>query len=276
MCKNVLVLTAPVMAGTGLADPTVLIGAAMAFVTFCAASGAVYLGNDLRDIDADRRHPVKRFRPLASGDVAPGTAARAAATLAAAALVLAVLWSPGLAAVLCSYLAVQLAYSSGLKHRPGLELLAVASGFVLRVVAGGVAAGVELSLPFLTVVGFASLFMVAGKRYSELATLGTTGSTRPVLRGYSLASLRATWVASAVMAVVGYAVAAARLAPPGTVAATCALLSVLPFVAGIARYGLHVRSARAGCPESVVFGDRTLQALGLLWLAATIAALVAT
>ncbi|WP_210438563.1 decaprenyl-phosphate phosphoribosyltransferase [Nocardioides xinjiangensis] len=275
MTKNVLVLTAPAMAGAGLLEPVVLLGAAVAFVTFCAASAAVYLANDLRDVEADRRHPVKRFRPIASGAVTPGTAWRAAVSLVVGALALALLWSPALAVVLAGYLAVQVAYTGGLKNRPGVDLLVVASGFVLRVVAGGVAAGVELSVPFLTVVGFASLFMVAGKRYSELATLGSTGSTRPVLRGYSLRRLRATWQASAAVALGGYAVAAAGLGPLGTVAGTFALLSVPPFVAGIARYATHVRSAAAGCPEAVVFGDRTLQVLGLLWLVTVVPALAA-
>ncbi|WP_210648956.1 decaprenyl-phosphate phosphoribosyltransferase [Nocardioides sp. SYSU D00065] len=273
MSKNVLVLTAPALAGTGLADPTVLVGAAVAFVTFCAASAAVYLGNDLRDVEADRRHPAKRLRPVASGAVSPAAATGAAVVLVVAALGGALLWSVGLAGVLTAYLAVQVAYSSGLKHRAGVDLLVVASGFVLRVVAGGVAAGVELSVPFLTVIGFASLFMVAGKRYSELATLGATGSTRPVLRGYSLPWLRATWASSAVLAVGGYAVAAAGLAPVGSLAAACALVSVPAFAGGIGRYASHVRSADAGCPEAVVFGDRTLQLLGLLWLAAVVAAL---
>ena len=266
MTKNLLVLTAPALAGGMLGELGVLTGAAIAFLTFCAASAAVYLGNDLRDVEVDRRHPTKRLRPIASGALSPRAAGRTSVALVVGSLGLALWWSTALALVLAVYLAVQVAYSAGLKHRPGLDLLVVASGFVLRVVAGGVGAGVELSLPFLTVVGFASLFMVAGKRYSELASLGAAAATRPSLLGYSLRWLRATWVASAVVAVVGYAVAAGGLAPLGTAAAACALLSVPPFVAGILRYASHVQGARAGCPEAVVFGDRALQALGLLWL----------
>jgi decaprenyl-phosphate phosphoribosyltransferase len=275
MCKNVLVLTAPAMAGAGLLDPVVLVGTAVAFVTFCAVSAAVYLVNDLRDAEADRRHPVKRLRPIASGAVSSRAAALTAAVLGSAAVILAALWSPTLANVVVVYLAVQVAYTAGLKTLPGVDLVVVACGFVLRVIAGGVGAGVELSAAFLTVVGFASLFMVAGKRYSELVTLGRTGATRPALRRYSVPWLQAAWMASAAVALVGYGVAAAGLAPLGTIAGTCAFLSVPPFVCGIARYAAHIRSGDAGCPEAVVFGDRTLQVLGLLWLVSVTGALAA-
>lgn len=273
MCKNVLVLMAPALSGRVL-EPDVLTGAAVAFTTFCAVSAAVYLCNDVRDVEADRHHPTKRTRPVASGALPAATAVRAAGALVVVALGLAVLWSGELAIVLAGYLTIQVAYTAGLKHRSGIDLVVVASGFVLRVVAGGVAAGVELSLPFVAVVAFASLFMVAGKRYSELVSLGPAAATRPALLGYSMPWLRGTWMVSAVLAVLGYAVAAAALAPFGSAAAACALASVPAFAGGILRYASHVRAADAGCPEAVVFGDKRLQLLGVLTCASVVAALV--
>src|SRR3954452_11644670 len=190
MVKNLLVLTAPALGGDLLHDRSAQVGTLVAFVTFCAIAAAVYLGNDLRDVEADRCHPVKRLRPIASGELPPRAALLATLALAGGGLAVALWWSPGLAAVLVAYLLVQVAYSSGLKHRAGIDLVVVASGFVLRVVAGGVGAAVELSTPFLAVVGFASLFMVAGKRYSEMMVLGASAGTRRSLAGYSLTWLR--------------------------------------------------------------------------------------
>ena len=197
---------------------------------------------------------------------------RTATALVVTGLVLAGWWSPALAAVLAGYLALQAAYSLSLKHRPGLDLVTVALGFVLRVLAGGVAAGVEVSAPFLVVVGFAALFMVAGKRFSEMHTLGAAAGTRRSLTRYSLRSLRLAWTGSAVTAVAGYAVAATGLAAPGTTAAAWAVCSVPAFAAGVVRYAGHVRQGAAGCPEAVVFGDRVLQVLGATWAVTVVAA----
>ena len=264
--KNLLVLTAPAVGGHLLTDTALLPGALVALLTFAAVSAAVYLANDVKDLDSDRCHPVKCRRPIASGELSVPTALTASLVLAVAGLGLAVWWAPALAAVLVAYLAVQVVYSVHLKHVAGLDMLCVASGFVLRVVAGGVAAPVPLSAPFVVVVGLAALFMVAGKRYSEMRTLGAAAGTRRSLAGYSLRWLRVVWVGAAALAAVGYAVAAAGLAPAGSSAGAWAIVSVPLFVAGLLRYAQHVRQGAAGSPESVVCGDRTLQALGLLWM----------
>ena len=272
--KNLLVLTAPAVGGHLLTDRAVLPGALVALVTFVAVSAAVYLANDVRDVDSDRCHPTKCRRPVASGELAVPTALAAALALAVGGLGVALWWSPGLAAVLVTYLAVQVAYSTHLKHVPGLDLLTVVSGFVLRVVAGGVAAPVELSTAFVVVVGLSALFMVAGKRYSEMRTLGASAGTRRSLAGYSLRWLKVAWVTAAATATLGYAVAATGLAPSGTTAALWSVASVPLFAAGMVRYAAHVRIGAAGAPETVIFGDRVLQALGVLWLVPLCTAIV--
>lgn len=264
LSKNLLVLCAPALGGDLLTDRAVLPGAVVALVAFCLLSAAVYLVNDVKDVAADRCHPTKRHRPVASGALGVPTALAASAALAVGGLGLAGWWAPDLAAVLVAYLAVQVAYCAYLKHVPGLDMLSVVSGFVLRVVAGGVAAPVELSVPFVVVVAVGALFMVAGKRYSEMFVLGPVAGTRRSLAGYSLGWLRLVWVGAAATAVTAYAFAAAGLASYGTTASLCALLSVPLFAAGVLRYAARVRAGSAGCPEAVVFGDRVLQVVGLL------------
>lgn len=271
--KNLLVLTAPALGGHLLTDTAVLPGALVALVAFVGVSAAVYLANDVRDVASDRCHPVKCRRPVASGELAVPTALGAALALALVSLGLALWWAPGLAAVLVGYLSVQFAYSMYLKHVPGLDMLTVASGFVLRVVAGGVAAPVKLSVPFLVVVGLSALFMVAGKRYSEMHSLGAAAGTRRSLAGYSLRWLRVVWVASAASATAGYAIAAGGLATLGSAPAVWSLASVPLFAAGVLRYAGHVGRGAADSPEAVVFGDRVLQVLGVLWLVPLCAAI---
>jgi decaprenyl-phosphate phosphoribosyltransferase len=162
--KNVLVVAAPLAAGEIFA-PRVLGPTAVAFVLFCVAASGVYLVNDSIDVEEDRRHPRKRFRPIAAGLVPRPLAVGLAVVLFAGAMTAAALLTrPALAAVLASYVVVQLAYCTFLKNQPVIDLAVVASGFLLRGIAGGVAAGLAFSQWFLLVAAFGSLFMVAGKR----------------------------------------------------------------------------------------------------------------
>ena len=202
--KNVLVLAAPLAAGE-IFNAEVMRPTAVAFVLFCLAASAVYLVNDTIDVEEDRRHPRKRFRPIAAGIVPRWLAVAMAAVLFAVALVAAVLLTrPELAFVLASYVVIQLAYCVFLKNQPVIDLAVVASGFLLRGIAGGVAAGLLLSQWFLLVAAFGSLFMVAGKRYSELVLVGDAAATRKTLKEYSASYLRFVWSLSAGVAVTAY------------------------------------------------------------------------
>ena len=263
--KNGLVVAVPVASGR-FVDAVVVQATVVAFVVFCAASCAVYLLNDVRDLEADRRHPVKCRRPIAAGELSPQMAVLAAVLLAVAAVGGASAWSPALGFTIGAYLVVQLLYTLELKHQPVTELVLVASGFVLRVVAGGVASDLPQSVPFLVVVTFGSLFMVIGKRYSELATLGTGAGTRRSLRHYSTWWLTVAWSVAAAVTVGGYVLASQHFAPPGSLGAGLAWASVPPFAAGIVVYARHVHRGDAGSPETVVLGDRVLRVLGVLWL----------
>jgi decaprenyl-phosphate phosphoribosyltransferase len=188
-----------------------------------------------------------------------------AAVLFAVALTAAAIFTrPELAWVLASYVVLQLAYCVALKNQPVLDLAVVASGFLLRGIAGGVAAGLALSQWFLLVAAFGSLFMVAGKRYSELVLLGDDADTRRTLQEYSISYLRFVWSLSAGVAVTAYSLWAFEMgeAQPGV---PWAALSIAPFVLAILRYAVDVDRGAAGAPEEIVLRDRVLLGLALAW-----------
>jgi len=151
--KNVLVLAAP-FAGGVLFHLQALIAVGIAFVAFSLAASGVYLVNDVQDLEADRAHPTKRNRPIAAGVVAPRLALAVAGVLFAAALVTSFIASTDLAIVTVIYIAVQLSYCWWLKHQPVVDISIVASGFLLRAIAGGAAAQIALSQWFLLTTAF--------------------------------------------------------------------------------------------------------------------------
>lgn len=259
--KNVLVAAAPFAAGT-ITQPDVLVATTLAMLSFTLVSAGVYLINDVRDIELDRAHPTKRLRPIASGEVSTPAALAASALVIVGGVALGFLVAAELAVVLGVYLAVQLCYSLWLKNEPVLDLAAVASGFMLRAIAGGVASGLPLSQWFLLVAGFGSLFMVAGKRYGELVSLGSESGTRASLTRYTPGYLRFVWVAACSVVVTSYSLWAFEEHPDTPWAA----ISIAPFTLGVLRYGLAIDSGSAGSPEDTVLRDTMLLALGVLWL----------
>jgi decaprenyl-phosphate phosphoribosyltransferase len=267
--KNVLVATAPLAAGRLLEAP-VLAGVGLAFVAFCLVSAAVYLVNDVRDVEEDRLHPRKRFRPIAAGELRPTTALVLAAVTGVAGLVLAFAVTMPLGITLVVYVAIQMLYSTFLKHLPVVDLAVVASGFLLRAIAGGVATEILLSQWFLLVAAFGSFFMVAGKRYSEMKAIGGEAGTRRTLTRYSESYLRFTWMLAAVMVLISYSLWAfenrADGADPALLGVPWTAISIAPFTLGLLQYALEVDAGNAGEPEDVVLHDHVLQGIGVIWL----------
>ena len=259
--KNFLVLAAPLAAGQ-VTNTEVLVRTALAFLLFCAISSGVYLLNDARDVEEDRHHPTKRLRPIAAGTLPLGLAWTVAVVLLLGGVVAGYVVAPALGATFTVYVAVQVAYSAGLKHQPVLDLASVASGFLLRAIAGGVASDIPLSQWFLLVASFGSLFMVAGKRYSELHSLGGDSPTRISLQAYSESYLRFVWSLAAATTLVFYGLWAFenKGSPP------YAVISLAPFTIGLLRYAVDIDRAVAGSPEDIVLRDRVLQVLALIWL----------
>jgi 4-hydroxybenzoate polyprenyltransferase len=289
--KNVFVFAAPLFAsgvrGSGVA-PAAHVGAAewrhvgLAAAGFCLASSAVYLINDCADVEADRAHPEKRLRPIASGAVPVPLAAAVAALLMLVALAL------GLAAggsaggwqvfgVLGAYAVINTAYSLRLKHVVLVDAFCIATGFLLRVVAGGAAAAVEVSHWLLLCTLFLALFLALNKRRAEIALLGDRRALhRATLQEYSLPMLDQLVTILSATTIVCYAM---YTVDAETVAKfeSRRLMWTVPFVVfGIARYLFLVQSGRGGGNPTRIFlgGDALFLVNSLSWLAVVLAVVV--
>jgi decaprenyl-phosphate phosphoribosyltransferase len=264
--KNVLVFAAPGAAGV-LTEAGPLARTLVAFVAMCLAASGTYFLNDALDAEADRQHPTKRFRPVAAGYVSVGLAKVMAVVLIGAGIAISIPVSRGeLALVVAGYAALTISYSIWLKHEPVIDLAAVAAGFVLRAIAGGVAADVPISDWFLIVAASGSLFMVTGKRHAEQIELGAdSGSHRSTLEEYSTSYLGFVRAVSASVMVTAYCLWAFENAFT-TGDETWFRLSIVPFVLAVLRYAHVIEQGGGGAPEEIVLSDRIIQVLGLLWI----------
>ncbi|MEN9505393.1 MAG: hypothetical protein RI958_1319 [Actinomycetota bacterium] len=263
--KNVLVLAAPGAAGV-LDNGDHLWRAALTFVAFCMVSSGTYYWNDILDHDNDRHHPVKRFRPIASGQIPLGIARAVGTVLLVGGIALSAVPRPATALVATTYVVVTTLYSSVLKHIAVVDLVAVASGFVLRAIAGAVATDVPMSTWFLLTTSFASLFIVAGKRYAELREVGELTQTRATLDDYSLGFLRIVLSVSCGAALVTYCIWAFDTKEIAGTTWPFYELSIVPMATALLRYTLILEQGHGGAPEEIFVADRTLQVLGIIWV----------
>lgn len=202
--KNLFVV-APLVFAQHASFASDLARTALAFLVFSALSGCVYLLNDLLDAEADRVHPVKRHRPIASGALAPAVAQRALVGLLVAALGTAFVLSPGLAAVGLGYFALNVAYSTSLKHIAFVDVLSIAAGFILRVYGGAVVIDVPLSHWLFLCTFLLATYLGLGKRKHELVAAGDDAVyQRRVLEQYDLAHITHAMTALAVATVASY------------------------------------------------------------------------
>jgi decaprenyl-phosphate phosphoribosyltransferase len=263
--KNVLVFVAPAAAGV-LTDWYFLKWTLVGFVAFCAVSSATYLLNDVLDVESDRRHPTKHTRPIASGVVPVPLAIALAVVLFVGGVGLAAWNNWTLAGVVAGYAVLTTAYSMYLKRVPVMDLVILSAGFILRLLGGAYAAGVEVSEWFLVVSLFGSLFIASAKRYAEKRELGDeAASLRPTLGEYSveyLGLVRAASVAAVMMSYCLWAVERGKL--HGGEATPWVQLSIVPFVIAILRYALLVDQGKGSAPEEVLTEDRQMQIMGVL------------
>ena len=265
--KNVLVFAAPGAAGV-LDNGPYLWRTLVAFAAFCMASSGTYYWNDILDLEADRQHPKKRLRPIASGQVPLGAARVVGAVLliVGTGVSFAVHWKLGVVTV--GYVTLTTLYSTRLKHVAVVDLVAVAAGFVLRAVAGAVATDVKMSTWFLLCTSFASLFIVTGKRYAELREYGDhAGAARASLDDYTLGFLRIVLSVSVGATLVTYCIWALNTREIGASSWPFYELSILPMSTAILRYTLILEQGHGAAPEEIFLSDRTLQILGLVWVA---------
>jgi len=258
--KNLLVLAAPCAAGV-IDRPVVAAQVAGAFVALCLVSSATYLVNDVRDRDQDRLHPRKRARPVAAGELSPTAALWIAALLAILGVTIATAIQPGLGALTVGYMALTGSYSLWWRRVVVLDILAIAAGFVLRALAGGVATDIYLSRWFVLVTAFCAIYLVAAKRLAELREHDGSGEARATLRAYSLGSLRLTLALSAAAASVAY-VSWAVTRPSHLV---WYVLSAAPFVAWLVRYAALTGRGAGQAPEELILRDRVLLGLSVAW-----------
>lgn len=261
--KNLLVAAAPLAAGR-LTDADVLAATGIAFVAFVVASAGTYLVNDALDAPADGLHPSKRHRPVAAGRISRAAAAWVGVVLDVVAIAIAVVASgPALGGIVAGYTALTLAYSVGLKRVPVVELGAVAGGFVLRAVAGGVAASLLISQWFLLVTSFGALFLVVGKRMAESVVLGDArGAHRSVLGQYSLPGLQVLLGTTCTLSLMTYCLWAFEVIRDG--GSVLLTWSIVPMVAVMLRAAMLAVDGRAGEPEEMVRTDAVLGGAAVL------------
>ena len=263
--KNLLVFAAP-LAGASLGRDDGAAYALVAAAAFGCASVAVYFVNDVADAGRDRRHPVKRHRPVAAGELLPAHALALAAACSAAALAAGpVIGVPLLTAVIAGYLALSFLYSWVLKHIPVIEVIFVAAGFLLRVLGGAAATHVRLSGWFLLVCSLGAIGVATAKRYAELAGLGPAAIRhRPVMRWYRLGPLRAGQLLAAALMTGAYLAWAAG--QPGE-DRSWNLLSAVPLALALGRFAILTRSRLATPVEDLLTRDVPMLACETAWLA---------
>jgi len=265
--KN-LIAYAPAMFAGRLFHIDVVGRVTVCFVALCLISGAIYIFNDILDREADAKHPTKRLRPLAAGQISVRAAMVVASLALLASFFLAYLTRPALTLVFGAYLVLQIAYTFRLKKRIILDVFCIASGFVLRALAGGVSVHVELSAWFLLCTSLGALFLALEKRRQEFRALGSDAvAHRAVLGKYSLDLLdrmEAVIVPSLVTAYAFYSFLSAY--------GQWMMITVPMVLYGILRYQvLSVRDTTTGSPEEVLLKDRPIQNTIVLWVLACIA-----
>jgi decaprenyl-phosphate phosphoribosyltransferase len=265
--KNLLVFAAPAAAGV-LDQGDHLARASLVFVAFCLAASGTYCLNDAADAAADRLHPRKRFRPVAAGQVSVQAARLLGVALLAAGIAVGALAAGrSTAGIVALYVVLTTAYTYWLKHLAVVDIVTVAAGFVVRAVAGVVGTDVPLSDWYLIVASFGSLFLVAGKRSTELNLGDDAAGHRTSLLAYSPAFLMFVRAVAAGVALLAYCLWAFEKAALADTWFPWFELSIVPFTMVILRYALaHAAEEHAG-PEDIVLGDRPLQVIGVLWAA---------
>lgn len=262
--KNALVVAAPAAAGA-LGEGSVALDTLLAFIAFSMAASATYLANDAADVEADRQHPKKRFRPIAAGELSVATARIAAIALAVTAVLVAAAVRPLFGLVVIAYLVMTTAYSMRLKHVVIVDVVLVSLGFLLRAIGGGVATDVPLTKWFYLVVSCCALLLIVGKRLGEFQSTHGSKATRRVLDSYSRPMLRVLLGIAAFGAIVGYVAWAIVESADLGGRRWLALASIAPFIGGIIRYGWLSEQGRGESPDRLVFRDPPTVTFGVIW-----------
>lgn len=239
----------------------------IAFIAFCLASSAVYVFNDLNDVERDRKHPKKRFRPIATGMVSPAIAAFLIAVLLTASVAICSMQSLGLLFVIGAYILLNIGYTLNLKHQPVIDIFCIAAGFVLRVVAGAVVLSVPLSSWMFVTTLCLALYLASLKRRQELLNTNPEIETRAVLRHYSISLVDRYAEMSAVGALLFYSL---YVMNDGS-----RLVITIPIVLfGLFRYWFIIESKGDGeSPTDALVRDPVLILTIVIWVSVCVASL---
>lgn len=264
--KNLFVLAALLFSGRAT-EPRVVADALIALVAFCLAASAVYAFNDVRDSEADRRHPVKRLRPVAAGEISTRHATAVAVVLAAASIALALQVGRSAAGWLAGYLVLNVAYSLRLKQVVILDVFAIATFFVLRLLVGAAAVEVHPSVWLLLCGGLLALYLGFAKRRHELTVLGSdSAGHRGVLAHYGLQFLDQVSAVLLAVTIVSYLMYTLT-SDTAMMVGSEALSYGVPFVLyGVFRYLYLVHQRDLGTPTETVLSDRSLLVTVGLWV----------
>lgn len=262
--KNIFIFTALIF-DRKLLDPDAFLPTLAGAALFSLISSAVYLFNDIADRESDRQHPKKKNRPIASGQLPVGAAWAAGIILLLISFPLAYLLSPEFLAICAIYFVLNITYSAKLKHIPLIDVLVLASFYLLRVISGTTLIVVQRFSPWLYVVtSLFALFIGLGKRRAELILqIKNSGDIRPVLDGYSIELLDQLITIVSGTTIVAYSLY--TFSAPNLPLDHSMMLTI-PFVLyGIFRYLYLIQTGEGGAPEDIALSDRPLQAAILLW-----------
>ncbi len=275
--KNILLFVAPLF--TFQIESFSYLGSTIGFLSFCMISSSIYLFNDILDISLDKKHPTKRFRPIARGEISIVSASLVSLSLAIISILLGSIIGYKFIIVISTYLAIQLAYCLSLKSKPLLDIFCISSGFILRAIAGVISSNLIFSPWFILTIGLLALFLAVEKRKAELRLTKTRGlNTRAVLERYSLPLLLRLESIVGTSAFMSYSLWAAGPSLNG--APTSWMLISVPFVmAGIFRYQLisdpeeskrrikYIPDLTCENPEEILIRDNGIKLTILGWLA---------
>lgn len=264
--KNVLVFAGP--AAASLLDSWDVIGETLLiFVGFCLAASGTYFLNDVIDVHHDRNHPLKSLRPVAAGKITTTQASAVGAVLMAGGVVIAGLPRVESGGIVLLYVALTVSYSVYLKRVPLLELAIIASGFVLRAMAGAAGTDTPMSTWFVLCITFGSFFVASGKRFAEVKEFGEGDTaTREGLSAYSLNYLRQLIVFSCTATAIAYFLWAFENASGADSDFPFFELSIVPMVLALLRYLMVLESGKGGAPEDVFIKDAAIRYYALAWL----------
>lgn len=261
--KNLLILAVPLSAGK-IIQLDILLNSVLSIVVFCAISSSVYILNDIKDFDFDRKHPLKSKRPIANGKIKKNQALYIVAILASFGFSLSLIFSRDLFYITSLYFLLQLSYIYKFKNTFLIDIFIVASGFVIRAITGGYVSNIYISQWFLSVIFSLALLVISGKRYSELINPLNLG-TRVVLKDYSLEMLKIIWMLSLNCSVIFYTLWAIEL--NNEVKDYLALVSVLPLIAILLIFTRLLEKGNLEAPEEIILRNKGILFSGFMWLA---------